>query len=91
MTESPQDMHGVPPEEDVDEADLRDRLEQDPQDVPNAPNRNPSRDSMAEVEDPSEHPGPLDPGATDPNLPSGVESFERPGRDGNWDSSSRDD
>jgi hypothetical protein len=91
MTESPQEMHGVPPEEDIDEADVQDRLEQDPQAVPNAPNRNPSRDSMAQVEDPSEHPGPHDPGDMDANLPSGVESFEQPGRDGNWDSSTSDD
>jgi len=91
MTESPQEMHRVPPEEDIDEADVSDRLDQDPQEVPNAPNRNPSRDSMAEVEDQSEHPGPLDPGAIEADLPSDVASFERPGRDGNWDSTTSDD
>lgn len=90
MTESPQQMHDVPMEEDLDEADVSERLDQDPQAVPNAPNRNPSRDSMAEAEDPSEQPGPRDPGDMPADLPSGVESFERPGRDGNWEPATED-
>ncbi len=88
MTESPQEMHGVPAEEDVDEADVSERLDQDPHEVPNAPNRDPSRDSMAETEWRSERPGPLDPGEMETDLPSGVESFERPGQDSNWDEGS---
>ncbi len=41
MTESPQEMPGVPPDEDVNEADVADRLAEDPERVPNAPNRDP--------------------------------------------------
>ena len=41
MTESPDQMHGVPPEEDAEGTDVADRLDEDPEQVPNAPNRDP--------------------------------------------------
>lgn len=55
MTESPQEMHGVPPEEDIDAADFGARLDEDPHDVPNAPNRDP-RDSAGSSVVPPEQP-----------------------------------
>jgi hypothetical protein len=42
MTESPREQHGPPPEEHIDPADAADRLAQDPEAVPNAPNRPPA-------------------------------------------------
>jgi hypothetical protein len=42
MTETPREQHDVPPEEAVDPADAANRLAQDPDAVPNAPNRPPA-------------------------------------------------
>jgi hypothetical protein len=39
MTETPREQHDLPAEEAVDPADAADRLAQDPDAVPNAPNR----------------------------------------------------
>lgn len=84
MTESASGMPDVPPDRDVNDADVQSRLAEDPENVPNAPNRDPLSQSEAPVQDPSQRPGPLDPGHDETDLPSGVESYERPGRDGNW-------
>ncbi len=54
MTESPHEMHGVPPEEDVDEADFDDRLDEDPEQVPNAPNRDPRDGAGSSVAPPED-------------------------------------
>ncbi|MGI8434685.1 MAG: hypothetical protein ACR2LE_08120 [Nocardioidaceae bacterium] len=77
MTQSPQEMHGVPAEEDIEAADVATRLGQDPEQVPNAPNRDPH-------ELPDQQPGPIDPGDDKVEFPEGTESFEHPGRAGNW-------
>jgi len=51
MTETPQEQQGVPPEEQVDPADAADRIAQDPDSVPNAPNR-----PMGDAPDPDDSP-----------------------------------
>ncbi len=86
MTEKPSDQEGFgpPDEEGIDPAKVEEQLESDPDTVPNAPNRDPERRSRSAPSDPENRPGPLEPGDKDPDLASGVESFERPGSDGNW-------
>ena len=46
MTESPQEMHDVPPEEEIDSADAKERLELEPEDQSNAPNRRPVTETV---------------------------------------------
>lgn len=54
------------------------------------PDRDPERRAKQTPADPEDRPGPLNPGEEDRVLPTGVESYERPGRDGNWAPHSRD-
>lgn len=75
MTVSPSEQFGVPPEEGIEHADARDDLGQDPEAVPNAPNR-----------DPRVPPDDADTGSgDDPDTPKGFESFdEQAEHKGNW-------
>jgi hypothetical protein len=68
MAETPHEQHGPPPEEQVDPADAADRLEQDPERVPNAPNR-----PMGDAPDADESPHEAEAGrrrSRDADLPS---------------------
>ncbi|MBA3308913.1 MAG: hypothetical protein H0U28_02490 [Nocardioidaceae bacterium] len=79
--EPPIQDEGVPSEEDVADAKVKEQLETDPEDVPNAPNR-----------DPFEDPDPMDPGpGSEPDPKPGTESFERPGESSNWQGQQRPD
>lgn len=92
MTETPKDMEGIAREEDVERAAADQRTDVDPGREPNAPNREPETEAVGPFDaGPSDVPGPLEPGENDPDRASGVESYERPGRDGNWDESDRED
>jgi hypothetical protein len=103
MTESPtnQEGFGPPDEERIDSAQAQEQLDTDPEDVPNAPNRapdesfeaakrDPERRAKPAPADPEDRPGPLDPGERDPDLPTGVESYDRPGESGNWQPHGKD-
>jgi hypothetical protein len=90
MTESNPELSEVPNEEDIDTADANERVDVDPREEPNAPNREPSVERVGPAPDPAEQPGPPDPGTVEPDLPRGVESFERPGEQGNWDDGRED-
>ena len=91
MTETPKDFEGAPREEDVERAARDQRVDVDPEEEPNAPNREPTTERVGPMDaDPVDQPGPLPPGENDPDRPTGVESYERPGRDGNWDADSED-
>lgn len=66
VTDSPSEQAGVPAEEGIDHADVREDLGTDPEKVPNAPNR-----------DPAVPPDDADGGSgDDPDVPSGFESFD---------------
>ncbi|MGI8888000.1 MAG: hypothetical protein ACR2GB_03355 [Nocardioidaceae bacterium] len=45
MTNTPLEAEGVPPEEDIAAAKMPEQLETDPDEVPNAPNRDPSHET----------------------------------------------
>ena len=65
---------GVPAEEGIETADMAGDVGQDPERVPNAPNR-----------DPAVPPDSADTGAgDDPQTPKGVESFDDQGEGGGW-------
>ena len=102
MTESPasQEGTGPPQEEGIDPAKVKEQVETDPETVPNAPNRAPNQSGESNLRDserrakpapeaPIDRPGPLDPDESETDLPTGVESYERPGRDGNWERSEK--
>ncbi len=91
MTERPQDVDPTLDQHDAERAEQLERADVDPEREPNAPNREVRTERVGPHPDPADAPGPLDPGQGDPDLPSGVESFERPGRDGNWDDSDGED
>lgn len=71
MTVSPSEQHGVPAEEGIEDADVRDDLGNDPDSVPNAPNRDPAA--------PPDHVN-----GDDSEVPSGFESFEHTEHDADW-------
>jgi hypothetical protein len=74
MTGSPSEQ-GMPAEEGIESPNMADDLAQDPENVPNAPNR-----------DPAVPPDDADTGAgDDPDTPKGFESFDE-GSGGNWTS-----
>jgi hypothetical protein len=74
MTQFPQQQSGVPPEDDRTEQKGAAPTDTDPQGVSDAPSP-----------DPSQAPGPLDPGAAhEDEKPTGTESFEGPGGVSNW-------
>ncbi|MBA2444126.1 MAG: hypothetical protein H0V49_02185 [Nocardioidaceae bacterium] len=84
MTDKPIEQVGVPSEEQIDDADVAERIHDDPEQVPNAPNRDPRR----------AEPGGADPQAdTAPQVRSESSaddpSSAQPGNDGRWTSSSR--
>jgi hypothetical protein len=76
MTGSPSEQ-GVPAEEGIEPADMAGDIGTDPDQVPNAPNR-----------DPAVPPDDADTGAgDDPDTPKGFESFDdQGGHGGNWTS-----
>lgn len=85
MTDNPIEQEGVPYEEQIEDADVAERLDQDPEQVPNAPNR-----------DPRVEPGGVDP--QDDSSPqarsqdsAGDPSSAQPGqnKDSGWSSSAR--
>ncbi len=82
MTDKPIEQQGVPYEEQVEDADVVERIDQDPEQVPNAPNR-----------DPRVEPGGVDP--QDDSSPqtrsrnSGEDPASAPPDDGGWSSSTR--
>ncbi len=91
MTERPHDLDPTLDQQDVERAEQLERADVDPEREPNAPNREVRTERVGPDGDPTDEPGPLDPGQGGPDLPSGVESFERPGHDGNWDDSNTED
>lgn len=77
MTASSNEQSGLPAEEGVEAADMADDVGQDPERVPNAPNR-----------DPAIPPDDADSGSgDDPETAKGLESFDdEGGQGGNWTS-----
>ena len=92
MTETPRESEIELSQKDVDRSAELDRADTDPQDEPNAPNREPETERVGPADSgPTDVPGPLEPGENDPDRRPGTESYERPGRDGNWDDSDLED
>jgi hypothetical protein len=76
----------------VDRSAELERSDADPQEEPSAPNQQPETERVGPTDSgPTDVPGPLEPGENDPDRPSGTESYERPGRDGNWDDEDLED
>lgn len=75
MTISPSEQSGVPAEEGIEDANVRDDLGRNPETVPNAPNR-----------DPAVPPDDTDVGTgDDPDTPKGFGSFDDQAEHrGNW-------
>lgn len=85
MTDNPIEQVDVPYQEQVEDADVAERLDQDPEQVPNAPNRDPR----------------VEPGGVDPQDDSSPQARSRstagdpssaqpaPEHDSGWSSSSR--
>ncbi|MFY9913240.1 MAG: hypothetical protein WAK18_01130 [Nocardioidaceae bacterium] len=90
MTERPQDLDPTLEQRDVERAEQLERADVDPEQESNAPNREVRTERVGPGADPADQPGPLDPGQTEPDLATGTESYERPGRDGNWDADTED-
>ncbi len=90
MTETPRESEIELTQKDVDRSAELDR-DTDPQDEPNAPNREPETERVGRPTavrptcpgrwSRGERPGPA----------TGTESYERPGKDGNWDDSDLED
>jgi len=82
MTDKPIEQEGVPYEEQVEDADVVERIDQDPELVPNAPNR-----------DPWAEPGGKDAQDDSSSQPRSRSSADDPSSaqtaDGGWSSSSR--
>ncbi|HEY7042212.1 MAG TPA: hypothetical protein VH419_00950 [Nocardioidaceae bacterium] len=92
MTELPRDMDDAAPREaDVERAQEKERVDLDPEDQPNAPNREPVTERVGPNADPDQVPGPLEPGENAPDRPDDVTSFEQPGGAGNWDDQDMED
>ncbi len=83
MTDKPIEQEGVPYEEQVEDADVAERIDQDPELVPNAPNRDP-RVEPGGV-DPQDDSSPQVRSESSADDPSSAQS----GNDGGWSSSSR--
>jgi len=63
----------------------------DPEHGALAPTQDRREKASGPSSDPAQRPGPRAPGATGPDTPDGFGSFERPGRDGNWDDADVED
>jgi hypothetical protein len=80
MTETPSDND----KSEIDREDATDGAVDPREGGPPPAERDPERRAKPAPLEQIDRPGPLNPGEEDRDLPSGVESYERPGRDGNW-------
>ncbi len=88
MTEDPDDARSDPAIEDEHEPG---GIYGDPDVGSVVPHEDRRERASGPSSDAGQRPGPLNPGATGPDTPSGFGSFERPGRDGNWDDDELED